>query len=46
MFERYDYAREHLIPTLMQAFDKRYLILISKNFLRFAKGRGFKEISL
>ena len=30
----------------MKAFDKRYLLLVSKNFLRFSKGRGFKEISM
>jgi hypothetical protein len=34
------------VRTLLTAFDKRYLILVSKNFLRFSKGRGFKEISL
>lgn len=30
----------------MKSFDKKYLLLVSKNFLRFAKGRGFKEIHL
>ncbi len=30
----------------MKSFDRRYLLLVSKNFLRFAKGRGFKEIQL
>lgn len=30
----------------MKSFDKRYLMLVTKNFLRFAKGRGFKEIHL
>jgi len=35
-----------LIQLLMKSFDRRYLLLVSKNFLRFAKGRGFKEIQL
>jgi hypothetical protein len=30
----------------MKSFDKRYLLLVTKNFLRFWKGRGFKEIQL
>ena len=31
---------------LLKSFDKRTMYLVSKNFLRFSKGRGFKEISL
>ena len=30
----------------MKSFDKKYLLLVSKNILRFAKGKGFKEIHL
>jgi hypothetical protein len=30
----------------MRSFDKKYLLLVTKNFLRFNKGRGFKEIHL
>ena len=30
----------------MKSFDKRYLQLVSKNFLRFWKGRGFKEVQM
>ena len=30
----------------MRSFDKRYLQLVSKNFLRFWKGRGFKEVHM
>jgi hypothetical protein len=41
-----EHSRENLIPLLLKSFDKRYLILVSKNFLRFSKSRGFKEISL
>lgn len=44
-FERYDFAKENMIPLLMKSFDRRYLFLVSKNFLRFGKGKGFKEIS-
>ena len=46
MFERYDYAQQHLVPMLLRSFDKRTMYLVAKNFLRFSKGRGFKEISL
>jgi hypothetical protein len=28
----------------MKSFDKRYIFPVTKNFLRFAKGKGFKEI--
>lgn len=46
LFENQEYAQQNLIPQLMKSFDKRYLILVTKNFLRFAKGRGFKEIQM
>jgi len=39
-------AQENLVPLLMKSFDKRYLQLVSKNFLRFWKGRGFKEVQM
>ena len=28
----------------MKSFDKRFIFAVTKNFLRFAKGKGFKEI--
>jgi len=46
IIERCGYAQSNLIQDLMRSFDKKYLMLVSKNFLRFAKGRGFKEIHL
>jgi hypothetical protein len=46
MFETYDFARDNLVPMLLRSFDKKTMYLVSKNFLRFSKGRGFKEISL
>jgi hypothetical protein len=46
LFEKYDYAQENLIPLLMKSFDKKFLLLVTKNFLRFSKGKGFKEVHL
>jgi hypothetical protein len=46
LLEQDAYARDHLVPAILQSFDKRYLLLVCKNFLRFAKGRGFKELSM
>jgi hypothetical protein len=46
MFERQEYARENLVKMIMKSFEKKTMYLVSKNFLRFSKGRGFKEISL
>jgi hypothetical protein len=31
---------------ILKSFEKKTMYLVSKNFLRFSKGRGFKEISL
>ena len=31
---------------ILKSFDKRTMYLVSKNFLRFSKARGFKELSL
>lgn len=45
IFERDKYAKTHLIQMLLKSFDKKNMFLVSKNFLRFCKGRGFKEIS-
>lgn len=28
----------------MKSFEKRFIFPVTKNFLRFAKGKGFKEI--
>jgi hypothetical protein len=46
LLEECDYSRANLVPMLFKALDKRYLQLVCKNFLRFAKCRGFKELSL
>jgi hypothetical protein len=46
MFEKYPFAQDNLVPMLLKSFDKRTMYLVSKNFLRFSKARGFKEISL
>jgi hypothetical protein len=43
--EKCEHAQVHLLPSLLKAFDKRYIILISKNILRLCKARGFKEMS-
>jgi hypothetical protein len=32
------------MPLLMKSFDRRFIFPVTKNFLRFAKGKGFKEI--
>ena len=45
-FENDEYSKQNLIPSLMRSFDKRFLLLVTKNFLRFSKGRGFKEVNL
>ena len=45
MFERYEFSSDNLVPMLLKSFDKKTMYLVSKNFLRFSKGRGFKEIS-
>ena len=43
--ENDEYAREHLVPTLLKSFnDQRWLCHSVKNLLRFSKGKGFKEI--
>lgn len=43
--ENDNYAREHLVPTLLKSFnDHRWLCHSVKNLLRFSKGKGFKEI--
>lgn len=44
LFENYGYAQKNLIPMLMKSFEKRYIFPVTKNFLRFAKGKGFKEL--
>jgi len=31
---------------LLKSYDKRSLLLVTKNFLRINKGRGFKEVQL
>ena len=46
IFEQEEFARANLITLLMSSFEKWNLYVVSKNFLRFCKGRGFKEISL
>lgn len=46
VFEKSPTAQQYLVKGLLSSFDKKYLTLVSKNFLRFAKGKGFKEISL
>lgn len=46
LLQNTEYSSKNLIPVLLRSFDKRYLLLVCKNFLRFAKCRGFKEISL
>lgn len=38
IFENMSECRETLIPKLMQAFERRNLFPVCKNFLRFAKG--------
>ena len=46
LFEKDEYSQKFLVPQLMKSFDKRFLLLVTKNFLRFSKGRGFKEVLL
>ena len=39
------FARENLVPTLLDSFnDRRWLCHSVKNLLRFSKGKGFKEL--
>lgn len=38
VFERMDYSRENLVRNLMQAFERKHIFPVCKNFLRFAKG--------
>ena len=39
------YAREYLIPALLDSFnDRRWICHSVKNLLRFSKGKGFKEL--
>lgn len=45
-FEQCKDSLDLLIKGLLCSFDKKYLMLVSKNFLRFSKGKGFKEIAL
>lgn len=45
MFEKYEFSKENLIPSLMNSFERKNIFPVTKNFLRFAKGKGFKEIA-
>ena len=44
MLEQYSYSKTNLVPLLLQSFDKKFIFPSTKNFLRFSKGYGFKEI--
>ena len=37
--------KDSLVPKMMKSIDKQNLIPVLKNFLRFSKGQGFKEVS-
>ena len=48
-FEIQEFSSKNLIPFMLQSFERkniRDILAATKNFLRFSKGRGFKEISI
>jgi len=46
LIEMHPFSQQNLIPLMMSSFDKRYLLPVTKNFLRFSKGQGFKEFTV
>jgi len=44
IFEKIPFCQDNFVCNLMQAFDRRNIYPVCKNFLRFAKGQGFRDI--